>query len=73
MNDFTQLEQLKAHARMCPAKSLEQYNKGVALIESGNIAEGHRVLNDLAFDHDEGVYNMPHFNDKLLDLLLEIS
>lgn len=72
MNDFTQLEQLKAHARMCPAKSLEQYNKGVALIKGGNITEGKKVLNDLAFDFDEPTYDMPDFNDKLLDLLTKL-
>lgn len=72
MSDFTPLEQLKAHARLCPPKSLEQYNKGVALIEGGNIAEGKRVLNDLAFDYDEPTYDMPHFNDKLLDLLTKL-
>jgi len=73
MSDFTPLEQLKAYARVCPTKSLEQYNKGVALIEGGNITEGKKVLNDLAFDHEEPTYDMPHFSDKLLGLLLKIS
>jgi len=73
MSDFTALEQLKAYARVCPAKSLEQYSKGVALIESGNTAEGKKVLKNLVFDFDEPTYDMPHFSDKLLGLLLEIS
>jgi len=72
MSDFTPLEQLKAYARVCPAKSLEQYSKGVALIEIGNIAEGKKVLDDLAFDYGEPTYDMPHFNDKLLDLLTKL-
>jgi DNA primase catalytic subunit len=73
MSDFTTLEQLKAYARVCPTKSLEQYSKGIALIESGNMEEGQRVLKDLAFDYDEPAYDMPHFNDKLLDLLCKLS
>ena len=72
MSDFTVLEQLKAYSTICPANLLEKYNMGVALIESGNLAEGKKVLNDLAFDYDEPTYDMPHFNDKLLDLLSKL-
>lgn len=73
MSDFTPLELLKGHARICPPQVLEQYNKGVALVENGSVEEGVKLLRDIAFDYGEPTYDMPIWNDKLIGLLVQLK
>lgn len=76
MSDFTLLELLKGHARICPPQSLERYNKGMALIQNGRIEEGRKILSALAYDQlnylyveDDDDLGLSNFYEKLSNLL----
>jgi len=73
MSDFTILELLQAHAYGCPNESLEKYSEAIKLIEDGFTPRGHTMLNDIAFDHGEPSFDMPLWNDHLLDILIELK
>lgn len=69
MADFTQLELLEAHAYGCPAKQLDDYKVALDLFESDR-DKAINMLNDIAYDYEGETWDMPMWNDKLIDLIM---
>lgn len=67
------IDKLKAHASGCPAELLAQYNAAMDLIKRGFIIKGHAMLNDIAFDYGQPAFDMPTWNDRLIDILIELD
>lgn len=72
MSDFTKLELLQAHAYGCPTELLAKYSAAIDLIKRGFIVNAHTMLNDIAFDYGQPTFDMPIWNDRLLELLIEV-
>lgn len=72
MKSNSVLIQLKDHAAGCPSALLKQYQEAIELLESHDRQHAIKAFREIAFDYDDPQYAMPTWNDRLVDLLLEI-